>query len=103
MEKLENIVLIGPVYPYKGGIAHYTGLLYKNLSQKYHVTAISYKLQYPKFLYKKEQKDFSNETLKIANCDHTMVASIFCALLLDDEKIFRKNKSNLFMSQCFSS
>ncbi len=65
MEKLENIVLIGPVYPYKGGIAHYTGLLYKNLSQKYHVTAISYKLQYPKFLYKKEQKDFSNETLKI--------------------------------------
>ena len=65
MEKLKNIVLIGPVYPYKGGIAHYTGLLYKNLSKKYHITAVSYKLQYPKFLYKKEQMDFSNDTLKI--------------------------------------
>ena len=26
-KKLEKIVLIGPVYPYKGGISHYTGLM----------------------------------------------------------------------------
>lgn len=31
VEKKE-IVLIGPVYPYKGGISHYTGLMYKALS-----------------------------------------------------------------------
>ncbi len=65
MEKLDDIVVIGPVYPYKGGIAHYTGLLCKNLSKKYHVQAVSYKLQYPKFLYKKEQKDFSNKNLEV--------------------------------------
>lgn len=65
MEKLDDIVVIGPVYPYKGGIAHYTGLLCKNLSKKYRVQAVSYKLQYPKFLYKKEQKDFSNKNLEV--------------------------------------
>ena len=24
---MEKLVLIGPVYPYKGGISHYTGLM----------------------------------------------------------------------------
>ena len=52
MEK-KKIVLIGPVYPYKGGIAHYTGLLYRALKQLGDVTMVSYKFQYPKLLYKK--------------------------------------------------
>ena len=55
---MENIVLIGPVYPYKGGISHYTGLMYRALSDKYKVTMVSYKFQYPKLLYKKEQRDY---------------------------------------------
>ena len=53
--------MIGPVYPYKGGIAHYTGMMYKALSKRHKVRMISYKLQYPKILFKKEQKDFSNK------------------------------------------
>ena len=28
--KKKKIVMIGPVYPYKGGIAHYTGAMVKN-------------------------------------------------------------------------
>ena len=60
-----NIVLIGPVYPYKGGIAHYTSLLYQALSKKHEVTLISYKMQYPKILFKKEQKDYANDLFKI--------------------------------------
>ncbi|MFR2620109.1 MAG: hypothetical protein ACLTBD_05760 [Clostridia bacterium] len=31
---LKKIVMIGPVYPYKGGIAHYTGLMCKALRKK---------------------------------------------------------------------
>lgn len=65
MKKLKKIVLIGPVYPYKGGIAHYTGLMYRALAKKYNVAMVSYKMQYPKLLFKKEQKDFSNDTFKI--------------------------------------
>ena len=62
---MKKIVLIGPVYPYKGGIAHYTSLMYQALSKKYQVEMISYKMQYPKFLFKKEQKDYSNDMFRI--------------------------------------
>lgn len=62
---MKKIVLIGPVYPYKGGIAHYTSLLYRSLSEKYEVEMISYKMQYPKLLFKKEQKDYSNDMFKV--------------------------------------
>lgn len=64
---MKKIVLIGPVYPYKGGIAHYTSLLYQALAKKYKVEMISYKMQYPKFLFKKEQKDYNNDMFKVAN------------------------------------
>jgi glycosyltransferase involved in cell wall biosynthesis len=63
--ELKRIIIIGPVYPYKGGISHYTGLMYRALSKKYDVTMLSFSFQYPGFLYKKEQKDFSNDTFKI--------------------------------------
>lgn len=61
----KKIVLIGPVYPYKGGISHYTGLMYRALCKKYDVEMVSYKFQYPKLLYKKEQRDYSNDSFKI--------------------------------------
>lgn len=61
----KKIVLIGPVYPYKGGIAHYTSLLYRALAKKYDVELVSYKMQYPKFLFKKEQKDYSNDMFRV--------------------------------------
>lgn len=66
---LHKIILIGPVYPYKGGIAHYTGLMCRALRKKYDVHMLSYKVQYPRFLFKKEQKDYSNDTFKIENTD----------------------------------
>lgn len=63
--KKDSIAVVGPVYPYKGGIAHYTGLLYRALAKKYNTEVISYKMQYPKILLKREQKDFSNDTFKV--------------------------------------
>ena len=64
-KKLEKIVLIGPVYPYKGGISHYTGLMCRALSKQYETIMMSYKLQYPKFMFKKEQRDYENDSFKI--------------------------------------
>lgn len=60
-----KIVLIGPVYPYKGGIAHYTSLLCNALRKRHEVSMISYKMQYPKLLFKKEQRDYSNKSFQI--------------------------------------
>ncbi len=62
-----KIVLIGPVYPYRGGIAHFTTQLGKELKKKGHeTTIISYKKMYPKFLYPgKSDKDQSRVTFEI--------------------------------------
>lgn len=67
---MKKIVLIGPVYPYKGGISHYTGLMYKALCKKYDTAMVSYQFQYPKLLYKKEQKDYSNDAFKIEDTNY---------------------------------
>lgn len=64
-----NIVLVGPVFPYKGGISHYTGLMYRALIKKHDVKMLSYKMQYPKIMFKKPQKDYSNDTFKIDETD----------------------------------
>ena len=63
--EIKRIVLIGPVYPYKGGISHYTGLMYRALAKKYQTFMVSYRFQYPGFLYKKEQKDYTNDSFRV--------------------------------------
>ena len=56
-----KISLIGPVYPYRGGIAHFTTLLAKKLIEAGHeVQVVSFKKQYPAWLYPgKSDKDHS--------------------------------------------
>ena len=46
-----KITVIGPTYPFRGGIAHYTSLLTKHLRERHEVRLISYLKQYPKWLY----------------------------------------------------
>lgn len=72
MEKKKKIILIGPVYPYKGGISHYTGLMCREFQKRYNVDMISYKMQYPKFLFHKEQRDYSNDSFKIESAQYML-------------------------------
>ena len=60
-----KIVVIGPVYPYRGGIAHHNSSLISALrAQGHDVLALSYKRQYPSFLYPgRSDKDPSKEIL----------------------------------------
>ncbi|GAB4533066.1 MAG: glycosyltransferase [Anaerolineales bacterium] len=46
-----NLALIGPVYPYRGGIAHFTTALTRALQVQHDVTVYSYRRQYPAWLY----------------------------------------------------
>lgn len=64
---MKKIVMIGPVFPYKGGISHYTSLMHHALAKKYNIYMVSYKLQYPRLLFKKGQKDYSNDIFKVEN------------------------------------
>lgn len=65
-----HIILIGPVYPFKGGIAHYTGLLHRALSKKFRVTMLSFDVMYPRFLYRKSQRDYNNREFKVKSVNY---------------------------------
>jgi glycosyltransferase involved in cell wall biosynthesis len=60
-----KIALLGPYFPYKGGVAHYTGLLHRELSKKHEIVAVSYSVQYPHMLYRRPQKDYGNDALRV--------------------------------------
>ena len=46
-----KIVIVSPAYPLRGGIAHSAGLLYKELAKNHEVFLITFKRQYPNFLF----------------------------------------------------
>ncbi len=57
MEK-RKVFVVGPIIPFTGGIAHSNTTLCRNLSKRNDVTAISFSMMFPKFLYPGDkQKD----------------------------------------------
>lgn len=62
---MKRFCLIGPTYPYRGGIAHYTTLLAKHLRQTHEVLLLSFSQQYPGWLFPgKSDKDPSERPLQ---------------------------------------
>lgn len=68
-----NIAIIGPTYPYRGGIAHYTTLLTQHLRATGHNAALfSYTRQYPRWLFPgKSDHDPSATPLQVP-CQYTL-------------------------------
>jgi glycosyltransferase involved in cell wall biosynthesis len=64
--QMKRITLIGPVWPYRGGIALHTALTAKTLRERgYPVKVISFRRQYPQWLYPgATDKDQSQEAIK---------------------------------------
>ena len=62
-----KFVMIGPIYPYRGGIAHYTSQLSRALIENGHETHIfSFRRQYPGWLYPgKSDKEPSQPQLQL--------------------------------------
>lgn len=95
----KKIVILGPVHPYKGGIAHYTSLLYRQMSKRNHVRMISYRLQYPKFLYPGgEQKEDKDDAFRIAGTRFLLNTVNPVSYLLTAREI-RKLKPDLLIIQ----
>jgi len=47
-----KIAIIGPVYPYRGGIAHFSGCLFRELEKdKHQALLVNFRKQYPTFLF----------------------------------------------------
>ena len=51
MEKPPKIFLVGPSYPFRGGISHHTTLLFNHLAVQCDVTFYTFRKQYPKWLF----------------------------------------------------
>lgn len=68
-----RICVVGPTYPYRGGIAHYTTLLVKHLREAGHWTRLySFTRQYPRWLFPgKTDKDPSVTPLKV-DCEYVL-------------------------------
>jgi glycosyltransferase involved in cell wall biosynthesis len=68
-----KIAIIGPTYPYRGGIAHYTTLLTQHLLAAGHDAALfSYTRQYPRWLFPgKSDRDPSATPLRVP-CQYTL-------------------------------
>ena len=95
---MKKIVLVGPVYPYKGGISHYTSLLYRTLTEKYDVEMLSFKIQYPRFLFKKEQKDYGNDMFRVEKAKFLLhTANPFNIVAVGRQ--IRRQKPNLLILQ----
>jgi glycosyltransferase involved in cell wall biosynthesis len=62
-----NVTLIGPVYPYRGGIAHYTTQLALTFKSSGHdCNVISFRRQYPAWLYPgSSDKDPSQSSVRV--------------------------------------
>jgi glycosyltransferase involved in cell wall biosynthesis len=52
-----KICIIGPVPPFRGAVPKYCYALAKELEKKHELLILSYKRQYPQFLYRKNQYD----------------------------------------------
>jgi len=50
-DRKRRVAIIGPVYPYRAGIAHCTTRLAEELSRDYEIALISFKRQFPKLFY----------------------------------------------------
>ncbi|MCI6553128.1 MAG: glycosyltransferase family 4 protein [Lachnospiraceae bacterium] len=93
-----NIVMIGPVYPYKGGISHYTGMMCRALRKKHDTHMVSYKMQYPRLLFRKEQRDYTNECFKVEDTKYWLNTANPFNIIWSASKI-RKLKPDLVILQ----
>lgn len=66
-----RIVIIGPSYPFRGGIAQHTSLLANELIKHHDVKFISYTRQYPKFIFPgQSDKDYESSPLFTGKIDY---------------------------------
>ena len=67
-----RLVVIGPTFPYRGGISHYTTLLVQHLRMSHEVQFYSFTRQYPNWLFPgKSDRDPSQQPLHVP-CEYLL-------------------------------
>ncbi|MGH2568466.1 MAG: glycosyltransferase [Bacteroidota bacterium] len=57
-----KILILGTAYPLRGGIAHYNALLARHLGNKHNVDVVTFKRQYPAFLFPGKTQQETGDT-----------------------------------------
>jgi len=93
-----KIVVLGPSYPFRGGIAHYSTLLVRALRKKHAVKFITLSRQYPELLFPgKTQYDYSDHGLAEEN--HALIDSVNPVSWVRTALVLRKEKVDLIVVQ----
>ena len=70
---MEKVCVIGPSYPFRGGIPHYTTLLFGALKKRYETRFFSFTRQYPKWLFPgKSDRDPSRAPIRDEDVEPTL-------------------------------
>ena len=64
-----KIIMLSTAYPLRGGIAHFVGLLYNELSKEHEVKVITFKRQYPSILFPGKSQLESGDTVEKINTE----------------------------------
>jgi glycosyltransferase involved in cell wall biosynthesis len=67
-----KIALVGPTYPFRGGIAHYTTLLVQQLRRRHEVRFYSYRKQYPAWLFPGSTEPDPSAQILQEECERTI-------------------------------
>ncbi|MBN1268837.1 MAG: glycosyltransferase [Kiritimatiellae bacterium] len=68
-----RICLLGPTHPFRGGIAHYTTFLCRALRREHTVKFISFRRQYPRFLFPgRSDRDPSGTPATVGEVDYLL-------------------------------
>src|SRR5690606_40636251 len=76
----KKIIIIGPVYPYRGGPSTFLSYLYKTFSDRFEFKIYNYKLLYPSILFPgKTQYDERDRKSTRLNSSHVKISyAVFC-------------------------
>jgi len=91
--KRPKIALVGPVLPYRGGIAQYTTQLHQALRDRAELQTISFKRQYPQWLY-------PGATDKAPEADAATEADVRYALDIYNPLTWRKAADTIIRQGC---
>ena len=93
-----RISLIGPTFPFRGGISHYTTLLYGHLALSHEVTLFAFKRQYPSILFPgKTDRDPSGTPMKVQDAERILDSMNPITWVKVARKIIRSNQELLII------
>ena len=88
-----RVCLVGPAYPYRGGIAHFTSMLAREFVKDHDVLVVNFKRLYPWFLFPgKTQYDESDSPLRVDServIDSMNPLTFFCAARTIARRVLR--------------